>query len=177
VRLTTYKEEIWEGVGLLEAKKRGLQGGQYDAFKLPQVERVLQSAPRSHLLMYDPDGVGMAEGFPDAGGYPLAPSSWPESLLTFHTRALCVPLSIVAKAKRCDTSLYRFGTPLSVQCVHRFFTGHDLHFGDSILAEVKGFAANLDGGCPFLLAIGIVEGGQRIAISAPTVSDGTYERM
>lgn len=173
VRLTSWDAQVLEGVGFLEAKKRGLDGHGFEAFKMQQARRINRSAPRAQLLLYDAADI---TGFADNSALLFHPIEWPQHCIHFlvpKTHALCTPLSTAVHVGTCSASLYKYGLPLSVQLACRFLRGFDLEFTKAPLAAASGFVTEGAGGVRYVLAIGVSIGGEGEP-TPPAVNSDAY---
>lgn len=146
------------GVAFLEAKKRDWRKTTFGAMKLPQAKRILKNAPRSQYLLYDYEEI---TNF-------LNSNLYLEELRSYHfrrgskipsipvTRAVCVPLNLAVARSSRDTSLYRYGTPLSEMLSDRYFQGLDLEFDETSKKVATGYLEKF--GLPkIVMKIDIVE--------------------
>jgi len=142
------------GVGILEAKKRYINGGKFEGFRFEQARDINNNAPFSFFLLYD---------------YQPANQSWRDVDLSFresviggqvawHTQAIVVPSSIVVAKKRLDVDLYKFALPLSYQLCFRYFRGFDLHYADT-LQEALEYARTQQ--VEYLLAVTVAHGDEQ----------------
>jgi hypothetical protein len=141
-----------QGVGFLEAEKRDPGKIGFSAFKRSQISRIFDNAALSFVLLYD---------FQDAR------TSWSDLDLSYRsrtgcqsdswsTRAVVIPMGIVADKAKLDTSIYKFALPLSYQLVFRYFRGLDLHYAKATLEDVLEYVQNRR--TQYLLTARVAEG-------------------
>lgn len=172
VRLTTWANEVIEGVGLIEAKKRDIGKGSFSAAKKTQLQRILRNAPTSQLLLYDYENVSACMDnwsvqFEDHFYRRRYGNQLP------FTQAVSVPVKTALARGKYTTDLHKFGVPLSYQLVGRYFRGFDLEMDVKVVDAVKG---NIErhGGCRNLILVGVSTGDSEPEI--PRVNDNKYIR-
>jgi hypothetical protein len=134
----------------------------------------LRKAPRAAFLLYDYE---YSTQFVGPLGY--HPWSWREQpLITDHVEALpvtkvrTVPIHTALAAQSKDTTLYAYGTPLSIQMVSRHFCGLDLEFSKLCVESMAGWR---DKFLPKRLAvIRVVEG--RGDVDAILINNNVFAR-
>ena len=103
--------DIISGIGFMEAKKSAKKRKVYSSIRRRQLSRILKSAPRSYLLLYDwrmvcSCGSGFVFSFPPTG-------------------AVVVPVDIALACGRQDDRLHKYSKPLSIQLL-TYLTGFEL---------------------------------------------------
>lgn len=156
VRLRTWAEEIIEGVGLLEAKRRDVGKNTFSATKLKQLKTIESEAPSARLMLYDYDNVSSCiDNYHEPSVDPYYPEIYWRGRPSTH--CVCLPIGIAIQQKKFTTDLHKFGVPLSYQLVRRYFRGFDLELNPDIVAKVKGNALK-HGGSRTLILVGVSTG-------------------
>lgn len=173
VKLTTWANETIEGVGLLEAKRRKLGGGSFEAATTSQLRQIHSKSASAQLLLYDYESVSScmdnclglnADHYYNRRGYPGG----------LHTHCVSIPISTAIRQGKYTTDLHKFGVPLSYQLSARYFRGFDLEMDVKTLSAVKG---NVDkhGGARTIVLVGISTGSAEPTL--PEVNNERYSRQ
>jgi hypothetical protein len=149
-----------EGIALIEAKRRYEDAGHFNAMDMDQIERILNNAPHSMVLLYDYQPIDH--------NHMILP--WVHYRNTY---AVTLPSYIVDQTKDNTVKLYDFSIPFSYQLCMRYFNGLDLDFSKENIDKVKGFA---DKKPKFVLKINITQGDHKdvddgIEINADAYTD------
>lgn len=158
VKLTTWSDEILEGVGLLEAKRRDLGKSSFSSAKARQLRRIVSKVPNAQLLLYDYENVSACRDNWSVQFEDRYYRCHYGEVLPF-THCVCLPARTALQQGKYTTDLHKFGVPLSYQIVGRFFRGFDLETDAKVLDGVKR-NINRNGGPRTLILVGVSTGSQ-----------------
>lgn len=158
VNLTTWSNDILEGVGLIEAKRRDPRKSSFSSAKTSQLKRIVSKAPSAQLLLYDYENVSACM------------DNWSVQFEDHYyrrrygevapfTHCVCLPVRSALQQGGYTTDLHKFGVPLSYQIVGRYFRGFDLETDPKILDRVKRNIGK-HGGPRALILVGISTGSE-----------------
>ena len=180
VRFTAWDGQRIEGIGLLEAKKRSRTSSAFEATRKKQLQTIVNSAPRSQLLLYDHGNITEHADNLRFTTFEDQPDSYlaqPSGLPTCHpANAVVLPSHLALALGKYDTSQYKFSIPFSVQLCSRYFRGLDLEFAASVLRRVKGHLSD-SGGPRHLLIVSISTGGDADSEPFEELNDELYQPL
>lgn len=170
VKLTTWANEVLEGVGLLEAKRRDLGKSSFSSATVGQLRHILKKAPSARLMLYDYDNVSSCM---DNWSIQFEDHYYRRRFGLVHpfTHCVCVPAGVALQQSKVTTELHKFGVPLSYQLVGRYFRGFDLELDPKTVNAVKGNALK-HGGARTIILVGVSTG--TAEPSLPEVNDNIY---
>lgn len=117
--------EILKGVACLEAK-RDFNSGDFESLNTTQLDRILDNAPYSHLLLYTHKQQVCQLKFPD------------ESTWTSHmwVSPINTATQLLTQTRIDNWKVLRTCFPFSSFLTSRIFWGHDLHFRQELYDDI-----------------------------------------
>jgi hypothetical protein len=122
--------EVLRGVAFLEAK-RDNNRGKFEEITMPQLERIFQSAPYAHLLLYVHYAQTLPLKFPDD-------ASWRSHIWASPLNTALLKLRQLRPVD--NDNVLRVSLPFSMLLTSRFFWGLDLDYrADAFQTALGGF--------------------------------------
>lgn len=119
--------EIFKGVVNIEAK-RSFNSENYESVDLPQLNRILDNSPHSHLLLYNHKRKELQQKFPDE-------ATWKSHL---WISPINTARQMFAQTGNSDNwKVLRTSFPFTMFLTSRIFWGFDLDFRDEVIKDIE----------------------------------------
>jgi hypothetical protein len=125
--------EVFSGVVNIEAK-RDFNSGNFESVDLNQLDRIVNNAPYSHLILYTHDEKELQQKFPDES--------------TWKSHMWISPINTAKHmfrqtSQRDNWKILRTSFPFTMFLTSRIFWGFDLDFRNDIINDLKNGLKNI----------------------------------